>query len=151
MTISVLEICEKIYLSFLTLTLLRTFKQTAGFVKDYSNQTLTYGEFTRVRTTANDLHNMLAIVAGNPEIVQKLANKNAAMALRQRQKVPVLAIKRYLRTFKDSYKFLTQLEKALSISAQASIFLPFAHHCPPSTPPHPLLPQRRSSTVSGYT
>ena len=47
---------------------------------------------------------------------QKLANKNAAMALRQRQIVPVLAIRRYLRTFKDSYSFLTQLESALGIS-----------------------------------
>ena len=38
------------------------------------------------------------------------------MALRQRQIVPVLAIRRYLRTFKDSYSFLTQLESALGIS-----------------------------------
>ena len=90
------EITERIYLSFLTLTLLKNFSQTKSFVKSYSAQTLTYGSFDRVRTTANDLHNMLAIVAGNTEIVQKLANKNAAMALRQRQTVPVNSIRRYL-------------------------------------------------------
>ena len=110
------EITERIYLSFLALSLLKNFDQTIGFVKTYANQTLAYGSFDRVRTTSNDLHNMLAVVAGDPSIVQKLANKNAAMALRQRQNVPVLAIKRYLRTFKDSYSFLTQLESALGIS-----------------------------------
>ena len=110
------EITERIYLSFLALSLLKNFDQTIGFVKTYANQTLAYGSFDRVRTTSNDLHNMLAVVAGDPSIVQKLANKNAAMALRQRQIVPVLAIRRYLRTFKDSYSFLTQLESALGIS-----------------------------------
>ena len=110
------EITERIYLSFLTLSLLKNFSQTASFVKSYAGQTLTYGSFDRVRGTANDLHNMLAIVSGDPDIVQKLANKNAAMALRQRQTVPVTSIKRYLRDFKNDYKFLTQLEVALGIS-----------------------------------
>ena len=110
------EITERIYLSFLTLSLLKNFKQTAGFAKSYGASTLTYGEFTRVRTTANDLHNMLAIVAGNPDIVQKLANKNAAMVLRQRQTVPELSIRRWLRNFKNDYEFLSQLESALGIS-----------------------------------
>ena len=68
------EITERIYLSFLTLALLKNFSQTKNFVKSYSAQTLTYGSFDRVRTTPNDLHNMLAIVAGDPAIVQKLAN-----------------------------------------------------------------------------
>ena len=59
---------------------------------------------------------MLAVVTGNPDVVQKLANKNQAMALRQRQSVPELAIRRYLRDLRDDYKFLTQLESALGIS-----------------------------------
>ena len=77
------EITERIYLSFLTLALLKTFSQTRSFAKSYATQTLTYGSFDRVRTTANDLYNMLAVVTGNPDVVQKLANKNQAMALRQ--------------------------------------------------------------------
>ena len=110
------EITERIYLSFLTLTLLRNFAQTQGFVKQYAIDTLAYGSFDRVRSTSNDLHNMMAVVAGDPEITKKLANKNAAMALRQRQTVPVLAIRRYLRDFRNSYSFLTSLETALGIS-----------------------------------
>ena len=109
------EITERIYLAFLTLTLLRNFKQTEGFVKTYAGNTLAYGTFDRVRSTSNDLHNMLAVVAGDPEITKKLANKNAAMALRQRQTVPVLAIRRYLRDFRNSYQFLTNLESSLGI------------------------------------
>ena len=110
------EITERIYLSFLTLSLLKNFKQAIGFVKSYSTNTLTYGNFDRVRTTSNDLSNMLAIVAGDPSIVEKLANKNSAMVLRQRQNVPILAIRRYLRNFKNDYEFLTQLESALGIN-----------------------------------
>ena len=110
------EITERIYLSFLTLTLLRNFSQTQGFVKQYATDTLAYGSFDRVRSTSNDLHNMMAVVAGDPEITKKLANKNAAMALRQRQTVPVLAIRRYLRDFRNSYSFLTSLETALGIT-----------------------------------
>jgi hypothetical protein len=110
------EITERIYLAFLTLTLLKNFKQTLGFVKSYATNTLAYGSFDRVRSTSNDLHNMLSVVAGDPSVVEKLANKHAAMALRQRQTVPVLAIRRYLRDFKGSYSFLTNLESSLGIS-----------------------------------
>jgi len=110
------EITERIYLSFLTLTLLRNFSQTKGFVQTYATNTLSYGSFDRVRSTSNDLHNMLAVVAGDPEITKKLANPNAGMALRQRQTVPELAIRRFLRNFRNAYSFLTNLESALGIS-----------------------------------
>lgn len=110
------EITERVYLAVLTLTLLKNFPQTQGFVKQYANDTLAYGSFDRVRTTSNDLHNMLAVIAGDPEITKKLSNKNAAMAIRQRQTVPVLALRRYLRDFRGSYSFLTKLETALGIS-----------------------------------
>jgi len=109
------EIQERIYLSFLTLSLLKNFEQTAGWVKKYGNETLTYGTFDRVRTTANDLHNMLAVVDGDKNIINKLANKNQANALRQRSSLPILAVKRYLRKFADDYQFLTNLENALAI------------------------------------
>ena len=110
------EICEKIYLSFLTLALLKNFGSTRKFAKSYTAQTLTYGTFDRVRSTANDLHNMLAVVAGDPSITDKLSNKNVAGALRQRQVVPLLAVKKYLRTLENDYTFLSNLESSLGIS-----------------------------------
>ena len=63
----------------------------------------------------NDLANMLAIVSGDPEITKKLKNKNQAQAMSQRQPVPVMALRRYLRSYEDHYKNLTNLERALNI------------------------------------
>ena len=64
------EITERIYLSFLALALLKNFNHTKRFAKSYADQTLTYSGFDRVRTTTNDLHNMLAVVSGDQEIVK---------------------------------------------------------------------------------
>ena len=87
-----------------------------SFVKSYSAQTMQKGTFDQVRMVNNDLANMLAIVAGDPEITKKLKNKNQAGAMRQRQPVPVMAVRRYLRSFDEPFKFLTQLERALGIT-----------------------------------
>ena len=110
------EVTERIYLSFLALALMSQNKDTAEFVKAYANQTMAKGTFDQVRMINNDLANMLAIVAGDPEITKKLKNKNQAQAMRQRQPVPVMALRRYLRSWEDHYRNLTQLERALNIN-----------------------------------
>jgi len=110
------EVTERIYLSFLALTLLRSMDQGKAFTKTYADQTMAKGTFDQVRMVNNDLANMLAIVSGDPDITKKLKNKNQAQAMRQRQPVPVMAVRRYLRSFDEPYKFLTQLEKALGIT-----------------------------------
>jgi hypothetical protein len=109
------EVTERIYLSFLALALMSQHKDTVGFVKSYADQTMAKGTFDQVRMINNDLANMLAIVAGDPDITKKLKNKNQAQAMRQRQPVPVMAVRRYMRTWEDHYKNLTQLERALNI------------------------------------
>jgi hypothetical protein len=110
------EVTERIYLSFLALALMSQNKDTAGFAKSYADQTMAKGTFDQVRIINNDLANMLAIVAGDPDITKKLKNKNQAQAMRQRQPVPVMAVRRYMRTWEDHYKNLTQLERALNIT-----------------------------------
>jgi hypothetical protein len=110
------EVTERIYLSLLTLALLSQSKETLPFAKIYADQTMAKGTFDQVRMINNDLANMLAIVAGDPDITKKLKNKNQAQAMRQRQPVPVMALRRYLRTWEDHYKNLTQLERALNIT-----------------------------------
>ena len=109
------EVTERIYLSFLTLALLSQIKGMHSFVKSYADQTMAKGTFDQVRMINNDLANMLAIVAGDPDITKKLKNKNQAQAMRQRQSVPVMALRRYLRTWEDHYRNLIQLERALNI------------------------------------
>ena len=107
------EIAEKIFISLLALAYIR--HSDKNFAKAYGNMSLMYGSFDRVRTSANDLHNMMAVVSGDPEITKKLKNKNQAQALRQRQPVPDFAVRRYLRTFEDDFKFFTQMEVALNV------------------------------------
>ncbi len=107
------EITEKIYISLLALAFIR--HHDKNFVKMYSDITMAKGTFDQVRMVNNDLANMLAIVAGDPEITKKLKNKNEAQALRQRQTVPVMALRRYLRTFEDEFRFFTLIEVALAV------------------------------------
>ena len=109
------EVTERIYLSFLALALMSQHKDTQSCVKSYADQTMHYGTFDRVRMVYNDLANMLAIVSGDPEITKKLKNKNEAQAMRQRQPVPVMALRRYLRSFEDHYSNLSMLERSLNI------------------------------------
>ena len=110
------EVTERIYISFLALTLLRNMDQGKSFTKMYADQTMAKGTFDQVRMINNDLANTLAIVAGDPDITKKLKNKNQAGAMRQRQPVPVMALRRYLRTWEEPYKFLTTLERSLGIT-----------------------------------
>ena len=110
------EVTERIYLSFLALALMSQQKDTVPFTKTYADQTMAKGTFDQVRMVNNDLANMLAIVAGDPEITKKLKNKNQAQAMRQRQPVPVMALRRYMRTWEDHYRNLSQLERALNIN-----------------------------------
>jgi hypothetical protein len=109
------EVTERIYLSFLALALMSQNKDTQSFAKSYADHTMAKGTFDQVRMINNDLSNMLAIVSGDPEITKKLKNKDQAQAMRQRQPVPVMALRRYLRTWEDHYRNLTHLERALNI------------------------------------
>ena len=110
------EVTERIYLSFLALALMSQVKDTQKFTNNYVDQTMAKGTFDQVRMINNDLANMLAIVSGDPEITKKLKNKNQAQAMRQRQPVPVMAIRRYMRTWEDHFKNLTNLERSLNIT-----------------------------------
>ena len=109
------EVTERIYLSFLALAMMSQHKETQPFVKAYADGTMAKGTFDHVRMVNNDLANMLAIVSGDPEITKKLKNKNQAQAMRQRQSIPVMMLRRYMRLWQEHYKNLTHLERALNI------------------------------------
>jgi hypothetical protein len=111
------DIQERIYLTFLGLSLLKNINNEGKqWAKMYAHSTLTYGDFKIVRTSGNDLYNMLSVVDGKEDIVKKLRNPKQAEALRQRSTLPTLAVKRYLRKLSDDYDFLTKLENTLNIS-----------------------------------
>lgn len=109
------DIRERIYVSFLALTLLKNTKENHQWAKQYAAATMAYGGFDVVRASANDLHNLLAVVDGRPEITQKLKNKRQAQVERQRSPFPTLFTKRFLRKLNDDYSFLYRLERELRI------------------------------------
>ena len=109
------DIRERIYVSFLALTLLKNINEHYQWTKQYAASTMSYGGFDVVRASANDLHNLLAVVDGRPEITQKLKNKRQAAVERQRSPFPTLFTKRYLRKLNDDYSFLYRLERELKI------------------------------------
>lgn len=109
------DIRERIYVSFLSLTLLKNTKENHQWAKQYAASTMSYGGFDVVRASANDLHNLLAVVDGRPDITQKLKNKRQAAVERQRSPFPTLFTKRYLRKLEDDYSFLYRLERELKI------------------------------------
>lgn len=110
------EVTERIYLSFLALAVMSQMPEHRQFAKSYAEHTMHYGTFDRVRMMYNDLANMLAIVSGDPDITKKLKNKNQAQAMRQRQPIAIMALRRYLRSWEEHYKNLTQLERSLNIT-----------------------------------
>ena len=63
------EIEERVFLSLLALAFLNKFGSSRSFAKQYANNTLTYSGFERVRTTANDLHNMMAVLDGDKTVL----------------------------------------------------------------------------------
>tara|TARA_X000000950_G_C13900758_1_gene654800 strand:+ start:2921 stop:3481 length:561 start_codon:yes stop_codon:yes gene_type:complete len=109
------QIAERIYITLLALALMSQSKDTNKFANTYAQQTMAKGSFDNVRMMNNDLANMLAIVSGDPEITKKLKNKDEAQAMRQRQPVPIMALRRYLRSWENHYKNLVQFERALNI------------------------------------
>jgi len=109
------DIRERIYVSFLALTLLKNNDSTRQWAKQYADATMSYGAFDVVRASANDLHNLLAVVDGRPEITHKLKNKRQAEVERQRSPFPTLFTKRFLRKMTDEYSFLYRLERELKI------------------------------------
>ena len=109
------DIQERIYVSFLALSLLGAVKETRGWARQYAASTMSYGGFDVIRSSANDLYNLLAVVDGRQDIVQKLKNKRLAQVERQRSPFPTLFTKRYLRKLTDDYSFLYRLERELRI------------------------------------
>ena len=109
------DIRERIYVSFLSLTLLKNTKENYQWARQYAASTMSYGGFDVIRSSANDLYNLLAVVDGRQDIVQKLKNKRLAQVERQRSPFPTLFTKRFLRKLNDDYSFLYRLERELKI------------------------------------
>lgn len=82
------DLATAAYLLILMLEVLRT--DDTNYAKGYASKTMQYENFETMRTSATDLHNLLAVV-NNQNDYEEILKLNPDVA------VPVLQIRRYLR------------------------------------------------------
>jgi len=107
------DIVERVYVSFLGLSILKHFDQTRVPSQKYIAATTIDPRFSKVRFGANDLYNMLAIIFGNKDILKKLRNSRDAEVKRQRLSLDPLMVSKYLLRQNNEYKFLKSLQHNL--------------------------------------
>ena len=90
------DCCERLYLSILSLELLRRFPQFAPFAHGYAKKTTDRDSYKHFRMYATDLYNFAHFVTGDEETMQKLKDPQGAWAVRQRTTLPIMAFNRYL-------------------------------------------------------
>lgn len=89
------ELAKISFLMIMMLEILRT--EDAKFAVKYADQTLQYEQFEAMRTSATDLHNLLAVLNNQDDFEERITvNHNIS--------VPVLQLRRYLRDISNKRK-----------------------------------------------
>ena len=117
------DCCERLYLTMLTLELLRRYPQFAPVAHGYAKKTTDRDSYKHFRMYATDLYNFAYFVQGDEEALKKLKDPKSAMAMRKRTTLPAMAFNRYLSamatgrvsTTNDQQVFLN-VESALNIT-----------------------------------
>ncbi len=116
------DCCERLYLTMLTLELLRRYPQFAPVAHGYAKKTTDRDSYKHFRMYATDLYNFAYFVQGDTEALAKLKDPKSATAMRLRTTLPAMAFNRYLialssgrtSTISDQKVFL-DIESALHI------------------------------------
>ena len=117
------DCCERLYLTMLTLELLRRYPQFAPVAHGYAKKTTDRDSYKHFRMYATDLYNFAYFVQGDTEALAKLKDPKSATAMRLRTTLPAMAFNRYLialssgrtSTVSDQKVFL-DIESALHIT-----------------------------------
>lgn len=117
------DCCERLYLTMLTLELLRRYPQFAPVAHGYAKKTTDRDSYKHFRMYATDLYNFAYFVQGDTTALEKLKDPKAALAMRTRTTLPAMAFNRYLialssgrtSTINDQKVFL-DIESALHIA-----------------------------------
>jgi hypothetical protein len=89
------ELARVAYLMFMMLEILR--HEDKQFAKRYSVETMWYDNFASMKSTASDLHNVLAVLSNQDKYAGKIKT-DATIA------VPILQIRKYLRDIENDRK-----------------------------------------------
>ena len=117
------DCCERLYLTMLTLELLRRYPQFAPVAHGYAKKTTDRDSYKHFRMYATDLYNFAYFVQGDTTALGKLKDPKSALAMRTRTTLPAMAFNRYLialssgrtSTVSDQKVFL-DIESALHIT-----------------------------------
>lgn len=116
------DCCERLYLTLLSLELLRRYPQFAPLAHGYAKKTTDRDSYKHFRMYATDLYNFAYFVTGDEDALKKLKDPKSALAVRKRTTLPVMAFNRYLMglasgrstTMNDQQVFVS-IESALHI------------------------------------
>jgi hypothetical protein len=95
---------DLVLLYMLALQTMRYYPISNNFARSYAKEVLKWNDWENFRSSGNDLYNLLNIVSGDLNIVKKLKSPKSAMALRMRTHLPVLSVKRLLRSIANNEK-----------------------------------------------
>lgn len=114
------DCCEKLYLTLLSLELLRKFPNTIGYAAGYAKKTSSFGPYQHFRMVGTDLYNLVYFVSGDDKAMDKLKDPEDAKVMRQRTHLPVMGLNRYLSSVANNVT-TSQTETILRIEGGLNI------------------------------
>jgi len=90
------DCCERVYLSLLIIELMRNYPAQTKAVRSYAAKTISRDNYKNYKISGTDLYNLIYFVVGDAAAMQKLKDPEAAMTVRRRTTLPMMAVNRYL-------------------------------------------------------
>ena len=107
------DCCERLYLTLLTLELLRKYPTFSNVVKVYAKRTSGYESYKYFRSNGTDLYNLIYYVNGDEKALNKLKDPDAAQRKRKTVTLPTMSLNGYI----------TKLSYGQSIRSTAQLFI----------------------------
>src|SRR6056300_1247360 len=114
------DCCERLYLTMLSLELLRRYPQFAPLAHGYAKKTTDRDSYKHFRAYNTDLYNFAYFVTGDEDAINKLKDSASAMARRKNTTLPLMNFNRYLTNLSlgkvstlDDQQVFSRIETAL--------------------------------------
>lgn len=87
---------ERMYLMLLAFETMRKYPNFQFFIEKYCTKTAGFESYRAFRFMGTDLYNFLYFLVGDDEAQDKLKDPDAAKAMKQRVRIPIVAINKYI-------------------------------------------------------
>lgn len=116
------DCCERTFLILLIIELLYKFPKYKPAIKSYASRTTTYDNYTRLRTNATDLYNLIYFVIGDDAAMKKLKDPDAAMRMRKNTQFPLMQVNRYISGVGHNQKITTATQMFIKLESVFKIY-----------------------------